>query len=70
MMIVKLTILSIVITAIFVLAIRFWVSAFPEEYLKATITKKYPKWWYLYVLFFLFDIVGILASVIYLLFIR
>lgn len=40
MMIVKLTVLSIVITAIFVLAIRLWVSAFPEEYLKATITKK------------------------------
>ncbi len=70
MMIVKLTVLSIVITAIFVLAIRIWASAFPGKYLKATVTKKYPKWFYLYVLFCLFDIIGILASVIYLLFMR
>lgn len=70
MMIVKLTVLSIVITAIFVLAIIIWASAFPGKYLIATVTKKYPKWCYLYALFCLFDIIGILASAIYLLFIR
>lgn len=70
MMIVKLTILSILITAIFVLAIRIWASAFPGKYLTATITKKYPKWSYFYVLFVVFDIIGVFASTIYLLFIR
>lgn len=70
MMIVKLTVLSIIITAISVIAIRIWASAFPGKYLIATVTKKYPKWFYLYVLLCFFDIIGILTSAIYLLFIR
>ena len=70
MMIVKLTVLSILITAIFVIAIRIWASAYPGKYLTASITKKYPKWFYLYVLFVLLDIIGVFASAIYLLFIR
>lgn len=70
MMIVKLTVLSILITAMFVIAIRIWASAFPKKYLSATITKKYPKWTYLYVFFLFLDIIGVFASAIYLLFIR
>lgn len=70
MIIVKLTVLSLVVSAIYYLSLRVWVSADTKRALLAKITEKYPKWLYGFVLFIFLDIIGIFASAIYLLFFR
>jgi len=70
MIIVKLTILSVVITAVFILAIRLWVIKDFKKALSTKFTGKYPKWLYGFPIFVFLDIIGILASVVYLLFFR
>lgn len=70
MIIVKLTVLSLVVSAVFYFALRIWVGVDIERALLARITGKYPKWLYGFVLFISLDIIGIFASAIYLLFFR
>lgn len=70
MIIIKLTVLSLVVSVIYYLALRVWVSADTKRALLAKITGKYPKWLYGFVLFIFLDIIGIFASAIYLLFFR
>lgn len=70
MIIVKLTILSIAITAIFALTIRIWAMNNPVEYFYAKKSEKYPAWAYGLPLFVFLDVIGILASIVYLLFFR
>lgn len=69
MIIVKLTFLSFVLTAIMVGIIEVWASANPSKAMVATITKKYPNWMILpLALLVIFDVVGIVLSVIWFLF--
>lgn len=68
MIIVKLTVLSITITAIFALAIKIWAVDNPIEYFYAKKSEKYPVWAYGLPLFVFLDVIGILASIVYLLF--
>lgn len=70
MIIVKLTILAFVISAIYLFAIRIWVKSNPLRAIKANAIEKYPKWMYGFALFVVLDIVGILASTVWFLFIR
>lgn len=70
MIIVKLTIFSIVITVIWLFSIRVWAISNPDKEIISKATKKYPKWAYGLPLFFLLDILGILSSTVYLLFLR
>lgn len=70
MIIVKLTVLSLIISAVFYFALRVWVGADMKRALLAKMTGKYPKWIYVFVLFVFLDIIGIFASAIYLLFFR
>lgn len=70
MIIVKLTILSIVITAIGIFAIKVWVDSDPIKAAKARIQEKYPKWILAVSWLCVFDALGILASTIWLLFFR
>ena len=67
MMIVKLTILALVITAVWTFIIRTWSVSNPKKVLLS----EYPNWMSYGTLFLVFaDIIGILASVIWLLFFR
>lgn len=70
MIIVKLTVLSLVISAIFYFALRVWISADTKRALLAKVTGKYPKWLYGFAICILLDIIGIFASAIYFLFFR
>lgn len=70
MIIVKLTVLSFLITAIYIFAMKIWAESNVPKYLLARNTGKYPKWIYPVVLFIMFDVIGIFASAIYLLFFR
>lgn len=67
MMIVKLTILALVITVVWTFIIRIWSVSNPKKVLLS----EYPNWMSFGALFLVFaDIIGILASVIWLLFFR
>lgn len=67
MMIVKLTILALVITAIWIFIIRVWSVSNPKKVL----LRQYPNWMSFGTAFLVSaDIIGILASVIWLLFFR
>ena len=71
MIIVKLTILAILITVVYVWLFRAWLRTNPEEVLKTALTVGYlPKCGYPIILLIIIDIVGVFASVIYLLFFR
>lgn len=70
MIIVKLTVLSFIISVIYYFALRVWVGADTKRALLARMTGKYPKWLYGLVLFVFLDIIGIFASAIYLLFFK
>lgn len=70
MVIVKLTILALVISAVGIFCFRNSVKAHPERYVKMQTTEKYPTWMVLLGLLILFDIAGIVASTVYLLFFR
>lgn len=70
MIIIKLTVLSLVVSAIYYFALQVWVGADTKRALLAKITGKYPKWLYGFVLFVFLDIIGIFASAIYLLLFR
>lgn len=70
MIIVKITLLLILITVFYLLAIRVWFEANPSKAFIANISDKHPKWMdgigYLIVL----DAIGIFASVVWALFFR
>lgn len=69
MIIVKLTFLSFVLTAIMIWFIKVWVKAYPSKAIVAGITNKYPTWMiYPLGLLVISDVIGIIASVIWLLF--
>lgn len=70
MIIVKLTILSCLITAFYILAIRIWASSNVFNAISARLKNRYPLWMYPVVLFMFLDVIGIFASAIYLLFFR
>ena len=71
MIIVKLTILAILITVVYVWLFRAWLRTNPEEALKTALTVgSLPKCGYPIILLIIIDIVGVFASVIYLLFFR
>lgn len=71
MIIVKLTILAILITVVYVWLFRAWLRTNPEEALRTALTAGYlPKCGYPIVLFIIIDIIGVFASAIYLLFLR
>lgn len=67
MIIVKLTILLLVITAIWIFVVRTWAVSHPRKVLLS----QYPHWMNLgTALLVIADIIGILSSVVWLLFIR
>lgn len=70
MIIVKITVLLILITVFYLLAIKTWFKANPYKALVANISNEHPKWMdgigYLIVL----DAIGIFASVVWALFFR
>lgn len=70
MIITKITVLLILITVFYLLAIKIWFEANPYEALVANISHEHPKWMdgigYLIVL----DAIGIFASVVWALFFR
>lgn len=70
MMIVKLTVLSIVITLIYIFIARLWAKSNPSKALRLTLFNECPKWLYGLPNFIVLDIIGILASVVWLLFVR
>lgn len=70
MIIVKLTILLLLITAFYMFAIKLWVGSNPIKASLVNIGGKYPKWidgvgWLI-----LLDAIGIFASVVWVLFFR
>lgn len=70
MIIVKLTILLVMITVLYAWIFRAWLKNNPEEAFKTAFNRSYlPKSGYPLVILFLIDIVGVFASVIYILFI-
>jgi len=71
MIIVKLTVLAVMITALYIWIWRAWLKSNPKEALKVAFGKNYvPKGGYMLAIFLLIDIIGIFASAIYLLFFR
>lgn len=70
MIIVKITIFLVLITVFATVGTKIWASSNPKKLIKAYVTEEFPKWLYLYTLLLFFDVTGILASAIYLLFIR
>lgn len=70
MIIVKLTILSILITMIYYLPVRAWANNNPREANKLRLTGEGPKWISGFTLFFFLSIIGIFASTIWALFFR
>lgn len=71
MIIVKLTVLVVMVTALYIWIWRAWLKSNPEEALNTTFNRNYlPKSGYPIILFLLLDVIGIFASAIYLLFFR
>lgn len=69
MLIVKLTILAVMVTALYIWIWRAWLKSNPEEALRVALNRSYlPKSGYLIIIFILIDIIGIFASAIWLLF--
>lgn len=68
MIIVKITLMTIIITVFYIIAIRFWASSNPMKAVTAQISHKYPTWMYFIIIPLLIDIVGIFASAIWFLF--
>lgn len=67
MIIVKLTILLLVITAIWIFVVRTWAVSHPTKVLLS----QYPHWMCIVTAYIVIaDIIGILSSVVWLLFIR
>ena len=62
-MIVKITILLILVTMVFVFAFKVWANDNPFSVYR----EKYPLWAYIIPILTIFDIMGIFASVIWLL---
>ena len=71
MIIVKLTVLAVMVTALYIWIWRVWLKSNPEEALKTAFNRSYlPKSGYPIIILLLLDIIGIFASAIYLLFLR
>lgn len=71
MIIVKLTVLAVMVTALYIWIWRAWLKSNTKEALKIAFGKNYiPKSGYPIIIFLLIDIIGIFASAIYLLFFR
>lgn len=71
MIIVKLTVLAVIVTAVYVFLYKSWLSQNPREAFKITFDKGYfPKSAIFLSLLVAIDIIGIFASAIYLLFFR
>lgn len=71
MIIVKLTVLAVMVTALYIWIWRAWLKSNPTEALKIAFGKNYvPKGGWMLIVFLLIDIVGVFASAIYLLFFR
>lgn len=71
MIIVKITVILILITAIYMYFWEAWLKTNPKEVFKMNLNREYlPKSGYPLVPLIFFDVVGIIASAIYLLFIR
>lgn len=71
MMIVELTILFVLLTAIYMYFWKAWLKTNPKEVFKMSLNRKYiPKSGYPLISIIFFDVVGIIASTIYFLFIR
>lgn len=71
MMIVKLTILFVLLTAIYMYFWKAWLKTNPKEVFKMNFNKEYlPKSGYPLIPLIFFDVAGIIASAIYFLFIR
>lgn len=71
MIIVKLTVLAVMVTALYIWIWRAWLKSNPEEALKTAFNRNYlPKSGYPIIFFLLLDVIGVFASVIYLLFFR
>lgn len=71
MIIVKLTVLAIMVTTLYIWIWRAWLKSNPEEALKTAFNRSYlPKSGYPIVVLLFLDIIGIFASAIYLLFFR
>ena len=68
MIIVKITILSFLITLMYIGAIRLWAEVNYEEALSAQINNRYPIWMYFICIPLLIDIFGLIASAIWFLF--
>lgn len=70
MIIGKLTVLSFIMTGICYFAVWVWEVSDEKRAALTSLTLKYPKRLYLMLLFIFFDVIGVFASVIHLLFVR
>lgn len=71
MIIVKLTVLAVMVTVLYIWIWRAWMKSNTKEALKIVFEKNYiPKSGYPIIVFLLIDIIGIFASAIYLLFFK
>lgn len=70
MIFVTLTVLLIVVYIIYYFALQMWEKRETEKILSEKRMGKFPKWIDSFILFIFLDIIGIFASVIYLLFFR
>lgn len=67
---VTLTVLLIVVSVIYYFALQMWTKREIEKMLIEKRTGKFPEWIDGFILFIFLDIIGIFASLIYLLFFR
>lgn len=71
MIIVKLTVLAVMVTAVYIYLYKNWLAQNPKEAFKITFDKGYfPKYAVFLSLLMVLDVIGIFASAIYLLFFR
>lgn len=71
MIIVKLTVLAVMVTALYIWIWRAWLESNPTEALKIAFGKNYiSKGGWILIIFLLVNVIGIFASTIYLLFFR
>ena len=71
MIIVKLTVLAVMVTVLYIWIWRAWMKSNTKEALKIVFGKNYiPKSGYPIIVFLLIDIIGIFTSAIYLLFFK
>lgn len=68
-MIVKITIFFAVILLVWYIGIRVWFSEHPKEAVEAHVSKKWPRWYIAWIYCLLIEIVLVIVSIFWILFI-